>query len=265
MAMGMTTFSAPTFWSLAMGERSPPHGPSRGFGRSQRHGVSYPFGAGEGYFLPSNAGDINGDGYDDIVVSTYKTVVSDTDTPFTTTFSTGGAVLYGKPSWTSETEILQRDGINGVAIVQPDPELGSATVTGAGDVNKDGFDDLLIGYASTGWSVTQSTMRIVYGGASLGSAVDIGELDGIIMDSHLIDPSRQVIGGSAVAVGDFSGDGIDDIVMRGLEPDQAASPPSYTAPKSSDQLRSFSATSFKRMRSNFSPRITPDSLRSYPH
>jgi Ca2+-binding RTX toxin-like protein len=83
----------------------------------------------------SAAGDLNGDGYDDVTVSLTWNV----DQPGT------AYVIYGKSDfYTPGIDVTALDGTNGFRI-DGVPRDMFQTIDGAGDINGDGFDDLVIG------------------------------------------------------------------------------------------------------------------------
>jgi hypothetical protein len=175
----------------------------------------------------NGAGDVNGDGIDDLIVGAeearphgwYETGVGQSYVIF------GRQGAHAFPAVFALASLLPGgggDGSAGFAVngVEHDDYAGSA-VAGAGDVNGDGIDDILIGaedhpdpgqaYVLFGRNVAQtglfppvielSTLLPDNGGD--GSAGFV--LNGIYDNSFM--------GGSAAGIGDFNSDGIDDVIV----------------------------------------------------
>ncbi len=86
-----------------------------------------------------------------------------------------------------------------------------------GDVNADGFCDLLIGLAASSQS-TAGGLDIVFGSAAPRRVIDTGELQGV-RTRISIDPAAIYSLGARIAVpGDLDGDGIADILISGIFP-----------------------------------------------
>jgi predicted Fe-Mo cluster-binding NifX family protein len=91
----------------------------------------------------SSAGDINGDGYDDIIIGApYKTNI----------YPDGGSyIIFGKASGYSDINLNTLSNAQGFRIIGTDsPSFSESANTGgsvssAGDINKDGYDDIIIG------------------------------------------------------------------------------------------------------------------------
>jgi hypothetical protein len=101
----------------------------------------------------SSAGDVNGDGFDDLIVGS----------PYD---SAGEAyVVYGKANWqgTSALDLGALDGTDGFALIG----ASGHSVASAGDVNSDGFDDLIIGAPFDG---NGGRSYVVFGGNFNGAA-----------------------------------------------------------------------------------------------
>ena len=75
-----------------------------------------------------SAGDINGDGFDDLIVGGPDATPS---------------VIFGRAEFDAQFDIDELDGTNGFRILGT-PSFTAVNVSGAGDVNGDGFDDLIV-------------------------------------------------------------------------------------------------------------------------
>ncbi|MBA3756993.1 MAG: FG-GAP repeat protein, partial [Nitrosomonas sp.] len=160
----------------------------------------------------SSAGDVNGDGFDDLIVGARLTDPSGYS--YGNGFGTS-YVVFGKASGFSATlNLSSLDGSNGFRL---DGELLAYGVSGhavsnAGDVNGDGFDDLIIGASGAN---SNSTSYVVFGKASGFSAtMNLSSLDG--RNGFRLDGELLAYGVSSHAVsnaGDVNGDGFDDLII----------------------------------------------------
>ncbi len=114
----------------------------------------------------SGAGDFNGDGYGDLLVGV----------PATATSSGSAYIVFGKPGgFSAPVDLSTLDGkagfqLHGLNI----GDAAGSSVSSAGDVNGDGFDDLLIGAPQASHGVTNAGESYVYFGSNGGNAVTIG-------------------------------------------------------------------------------------------
>jgi len=151
-------------------------------------------GAGSGdLFSASTAGvgDVNGDGFDDLLIGSPGF-----------SFNKGGAFLYlGRRSgWTMEETIYSAKAVyEGLAV----NEKAGYSVAGAGDVNGDGFDDMLIG--APAYSSNQGRVYLVLGGSN----------PPIDLNSALIftGEASSKAGASVAGAGDVNGDGYADMLI----------------------------------------------------
>jgi len=189
----------------------------------------------------SAAGDVNADGYADVIVGSHLDDTSATDAGLAQVFSgKDGSLLYAWPG----------DGAN---------DRFGLTSNGAGDVNKDGYDDLIVGAYYTGggtapgyvkvfsgkdgkllYKFTGSSAKDYYGvyvsgagyvndddyadfviGACLddtkytdaGKVVVVSGKDGSILYNWYGDRASAYFGRCVDGAGDINGDGYDDIVV----------------------------------------------------
>lgn len=135
------------------------------------------------------AGDVNGDGYDDILVGAH-----------TYNGHQGRAYLYlgsadgviNEPTWITTGE-KERD------------EYARSVYT-AGDVNGDGFDDVLVG--ASGYADTMELQGKVY--------LYLGSADGLSTTPIFTftgEGANQEFGRSATTAGDINNDGFDDVLV----------------------------------------------------
>ncbi len=150
-------------------------------------------------FSVSNAGDVNGDGFDDLIVGAL-------DADPNGNYNAGSSyVVFGKASGFSATmDLSSLDGSNGFRL---DGETASDksgySVSTAGDVNGDGFDDLIVGARET-------SAYVVFGQASgFSAAMDLSSLD----DSNGFRLNGGNPGTSVSTAGDVNGDGFDDLIV----------------------------------------------------
>ncbi len=179
----------------------------------------------------AGAGDVDGDGFDDVLISTYGGPLG-----------TGGAYLVrGGPSVSGTLSLSDADAFYGL---EP-ADMLKLDISGAGDVNGDGFADFLIGasdahdYAGAAYlvygpvqgthSVTEADLVVVGEGASrLGDAVaGVGDVNGDGFDDILlgasayVDASGMLVGGAFLYyggdLGGALGIGDADVTFTGTE------------------------------------------------
>ncbi len=158
-----------------------------------------------------DAGDVNGDGFADVIIGARY---ADGDAA-----NSGAAyVIFGSatPGNIDLATLTAAQGfkISGVAAV----DFAGDKVTGGGDVNGDGFDDVVIGAINaTTTSANSGAVYVVFGGAT-STNVDLATLStaggGDGSKGFQIDgTSHSMTFGSSIAMGDMNNDGLSDIAM----------------------------------------------------
>jgi len=165
-------------------------------------------GDGAGYSVDT-AGDVNNDGFADILIGA----------PFADgpVLASGEAyVVFGGPSLPAGLDLSGLTGTNGFAMpgVKFNGDVGSA-VSSAGDVNADGFDDVLVGAATVfGDSNRTGDTYVVFGkGAPFGPTFDLNALNGTNGFAVKGDDTFGHMGQSVSGGGDVNGDGASDIII----------------------------------------------------
>jgi hypothetical protein len=150
------------------------------------------------------AGDVNGDGYDDLLVGAYGNDLG------TSSMSNAGAVylLLGPVSGTKSLGDVADSKIEGES---KDDEFGRALNT-AGDLNDDGYDDFLVGapsYSSSSTTAGPGRAYVFYGSTSFSSSISASSADAILEgESNMDEAGIQVS-----SAGDWDGDGFDDVLI----------------------------------------------------
>ena len=164
----------------------------------------------------SAAGDINGDGIDDVIVGAWRADNSANS-------SGSSYVIFGATKFPSSSLSLSSlNGSNGFRLDGVNSfDRSGKTVSGAGDVNGDGLDDLLIGAESADADGSYAGSVFVYFGRSdaIPAVVSLGDLDG--HNGMRLDGISQgdMAGRSLSAAGDVNHDGVDDFIVGAFEAD----------------------------------------------
>jgi PKD repeat protein len=130
----------------------------------------------------SGGADVNGDGYDDVIVGAWKNDAAINDA--------GRAYIYfGGPSLDGAADVV----LTGAVVSSG---WFGVSVSMAGDVNKDGFADVIVGAAGAGRAY------VYFGGPSMDSVADL-----------ILTGSAPGYGWSVSGAGDVNADGYDDVIV----------------------------------------------------
>ncbi len=149
-------------------------------------------------------GDVNGDGFADLIVGAFG---YDQSVGFT---NAGTVFIYfgsnGTFNLVADAQLLLATG-------QIDARFGTSVA--AGDINADGFDDVIVGAADwDGGQLDEGTVFVYYGGAGAFNATADAQIQ-----------SNQIgarFGNSAAVVGDVNGDGFNDVAIGAVHFDNGS-------------------------------------------
>ena len=162
----------------------------------------------------SDAGDINGDGVTDVIIGATRAGPNGNDPAGESYIVFGGSSVGSNGS----LNLSSLDGTNGFVIngIDQDDRSGNS-VSGAGDINGDGVDDVIIGasYADPNGISIAGESYVVFGGSGVGSGGSLNLLDlngsnGFVING--IDQS-DFSGDSVSGAGDINGDGVGDVII----------------------------------------------------
>jgi hypothetical protein len=143
-------------------------------------------------FSVASAGDVNGDGYADVIVGAYGYDNGETDEGRAFVFLGSAAGLETYASWTADGG-------------QAGAELGRA-VAAAGDVDGDGFGDVIIGACEYENGQTEEGRVVVHRGTASGLTTNpVWTAEG--------DLDYASLGAAVASAGDVNGDGYADIIV----------------------------------------------------
>jgi hypothetical protein len=189
----------------------------------------------------SNAGDVNGDGYDDVIVGAHNNDAGGT--------SAGRAYIYfGGASMDNTPDVI----MTGVAAGD---NLGYS-VSIAGDVNGDEYDDVIVGAPDVG-GASAGRAYIYYGGGSMDNTpdvtmtgeaagdwfsfsvskagdVNVDEYDDVIVGAYQNDAGGTSAGRAYIYYGGASMDNTPDVIMTGEAASDAFSSVSTAGDVNSD-------------------------------
>jgi hypothetical protein len=160
-----------------------------------------------------SAGDINGDGYSDVLIGAYG-------------YPSGSAkgrsyVVFGGPGVGSSGDILL-SGLNGANGFRLDGEnnndLSGLPVGAAGDINGDGYADLLIGALGYPSGSHKGRGYVLFGGPNVGNSgsvllSNLNGSNGFKLDGENNNDNNGLVDCAFRAIGDINDDGYTDLAF----------------------------------------------------
>ncbi|MFO0451400.1 MAG: hypothetical protein ACK52I_22545 [Pseudomonadota bacterium] len=159
-------------------------------------------------FSVASAGDVNGDGFADLIIGA----------PNANGYAGESYVVFGRavPDWGAEINLADIAGGTGGFVIngRDADDYSGFSVASAGDVNGDGFADLIIGaYGANGYAGESYVVfgRAVPGwGAEINLADIAGGTGGFVITGR---DANDRSGVSVASAGDVNGDGFADLIL----------------------------------------------------
>jgi len=167
----------------------------------------------------SSAGDVNGDGFADIIVGAPANFNDDG--------YTGAAyVVFGKSSgFGSLIDLTNLSAAQGFKIQGDAADDRAGIVSSGGDVNGDGFADIIVGaYGNDSGGDRAGAAYVIFGKAGgFGNLINVSDLTASEGFKIQGDFAADQAGGSVSSAGDFNGDGFADILVGARSNDSGGS------------------------------------------
>jgi hypothetical protein len=143
----------------------------------------------------ASAGDVNGDGFSDVIVGANTFDAGELDEGRAFVYHGSATGLSTTANWTAESN-------------QPNAQFGFS-VASAGDVNGDGFSDVIVGVRLFDNGETDEGRAYVYH----GSAAGLGTTANWTAESN---QANAYFGWSVASAGDVNGDGFSDVIVGAI-------------------------------------------------
>jgi hypothetical protein len=160
------------------------------------------------YWAVAGAGDVNGDGLDDVIVGA----------PYSGDCCGRAYVIFGKRG--SKAVEVKNLGQKGYRIVGAEEgDHAGDSVAGVGDINGDGQDDIIVGATSARNTLTDTPITgaaFVVNGRRKTRRIRLGEPGG---QTWALFGAREqdFVGASVAGIGDLDGDGVPDVILGSEE------------------------------------------------
>ncbi|NQT29543.1 MAG: FG-GAP repeat protein, partial [Candidatus Saganbacteria bacterium] len=154
----------------------------------------------------SSAGDVDGDGYDDLLVGAWKNDDGGT-------YAGKAYLIYGPAYGSIDLSIADASFVG-----ENSGDYAGYSVSNAGDVDGDGYDDLLMAAHYNGDGGTRAGKTYLIYGPAYGS-IDLSSADAFFIGEN----SYNYAGYSVSNAGDVDGDGYDDVLIGAWANDDGGS------------------------------------------
>ncbi len=158
--------------------------------------------AGYAGFSVASAGDVDGDGFGDVLVGAYAYDNGSTDEGYVSLYQGSGAGLGTASAWTGESGQTSA--------------YAGASVASAGDVNGDGYGDVIVGAYGYDSAYSDEGTAYVYLGSSSGVATAAAW-------SAVPGQASAAFGAAVASAGDVNGDGYGDVIVGAYNYDDGSS------------------------------------------
>lgn len=158
-------------------------------------------------YAASSAGDINGDGINDIMLGFFESM-----TILGQSYSNLICIIYGQNKTSqSNIDLTNLSSQQGFILYN----TSATSISTAGDINGDGYDDMMIG-ASSAYTSGAGEVYIIYGQKGLFSNIDLANFNHNQGFRILGYVPGDAVGSSVSNGGDINGDGIDDMIIGAI-------------------------------------------------